>query len=88
MRNLLLLMCFTIGLNAFSQVSINTDASAPDNSAMLDVKSTTKGALVPRMTIAQRDAIVNPAKGLLIFCTDNNFIIPIKGPLQPRTGLL
>jgi hypothetical protein len=54
-----------------AQVSISTDASLPDNSAMLDVKSTTKGMLIPRMTIAQRDAIVNPANGLLIFCTDN-----------------
>jgi len=56
----------------FAQVAINSDASLPDNSAMLDVKSTTKGMLVPRMTAAQRDAISNPAKGLLIFCTDNN----------------
>jgi uncharacterized protein (TIGR02145 family) len=56
----------------FSQVSINADNSAPDNSAMLDVKSTTKGMLVPRMTIAQRNAIASPAKGLLVFCTDNN----------------
>jgi uncharacterized protein (TIGR02145 family) len=56
----------------FSQVSINADNSAPDNSAMLDVKSTTKGMLVPRMTISQRNAIASPAKGLLVFCTDNN----------------
>ena len=56
----------------FAQVAINSDASLPDNSAMLDVKSTTKGMLVPRMAGTQRDAISNPAKGLLIFCTDNN----------------
>jgi len=56
----------------FAQVAINSDNSAPDNSSMLDVKSTTKGVLVPRMAGTQRDAISNPAKGLLIFCTDNN----------------
>jgi hypothetical protein len=39
---------------------------------MLDVKSTSKGMLVPRMTSAQRDAISNPAKGLIVFCTDDN----------------
>ncbi|NVO21244.1 MAG: tail fiber domain-containing protein [Bacteroidetes bacterium] len=61
-----------LGLNSQAQVAINTDGSAPDNSAMLDVKSIAKGMLVPRMTAAQRDAIVNPAPGLLIFCTDNN----------------
>jgi hypothetical protein len=56
----------------FSQVSVNTDGSNPDNSAMLDVKSTTKGMLVPRMTLTQRNAISNPATGLMIFCTDDN----------------
>jgi len=46
---------------------------------MLDVKSTTKGILAPRMTAAQRDAISNPAKGLLIYCTDNNHFYSNKG---------
>lgn len=55
-----------------AQVSINSDGSLPDSSAMLDVKSSAKGFLAPRMTAAERDAIVRPAKGLLIFCTDNN----------------
>ena len=62
-----------------AQVSVNADGAIPDNSAMLDVKSTTKGMLVPRMTAAQRDAISNPAKGLLIFCTDNNYYYSNKG---------
>jgi hypothetical protein len=55
----------------FSQIGISTDASTPDNSAILDVKSTNKGMLVPRMTLSQRNAISNPAKGLILFCTDN-----------------
>jgi len=55
-----------------AQVAINTDGSNPDNSAMLDVKSTDKGILIPRMTQAQRDAINAPATGLLIYQTDNN----------------
>lgn len=53
--------------NLTAQVSINTDNSNPDASAMLDVKSTDKGLLIPRMTSAQRTAIVNPAIGLLVF---------------------
>jgi hypothetical protein len=53
-----------------AQVSINTDGSTPDQSAILDTKSTTKGFLSPRMTAAERDAIVNPANGLMIICTD------------------
>jgi hypothetical protein len=52
-------------------VAINSDASNPDSSAILDVKSTGKGLLIPRLTKAQRDAIVNPAVGLMIYQTDN-----------------
>ena len=50
-----------------AQVSISSDGSEPDSSAMLDVKSTSKGVLFSRMTTAQRDAITDPAESLLIF---------------------
>ena len=50
-----------------AQVSVSSDGSDPNPSAMLDVKSTDLGMLIPRMTSAQRDAITNPAEGLLIF---------------------
>jgi trimeric autotransporter adhesin len=52
-------------------VAISEDNSTPNASAMLDVKSTTKGLLIPRMTQAQRTAIVAPATGLLVYQTDN-----------------
>ena len=52
-------------------VAINEDGSNPQASAMLDVSSTTKGLLAPRMTKAQRNAINTPANGLLIFQTDD-----------------
>ena len=55
-----------------SQVGINTDGSAPDASAMLDVKSTVGGMLIPRMTAADRDNIVTPATGLTVYVTDDN----------------
>ncbi|MBK9336328.1 MAG: tail fiber domain-containing protein [Lewinellaceae bacterium] len=50
-------------------ISINTDSSNPDPSAILDVKSTDKGMLVPRMNTAQRELIAAPATGLLVFDT-------------------
>ena len=54
-----------------AQLGINTDGSAPDASAMLDVVSTDKGVLIPRLTQTQRDVISSPATGLLIFQSDN-----------------
>ncbi len=71
MKYLLLITAISITLNVFAQVSINVDNSNPDPSAMLDVKSTSKGLLIPRMTQVQRNAIVNPATGLMIYQTDN-----------------
>lgn len=55
-----------------SQVGINSDNSSPDASAMLDVKSTTKGMLIPRMTTTQRNSISSAATGLMIYNTTSN----------------
>lgn len=71
---------FWISLIGYTQVSINSDNSTPDSSAMLDVKSTNKGFLPPRMTTAQRDAISSPAIGLLIFNLDCGDYQYFKGP--------
>jgi hypothetical protein len=51
-------------------VSINTNNAVADGSALLDITSTTKGILIPRMTSAQRNAIASPAPGLLLYDTD------------------
>ncbi len=85
MKNLFYLLFLALDISVNAQVAINTDGSLPDNSALLDVNSTSKGMLVPRMTAAQRDAIVSPATGLLIFCTDNNLYFSNKGtPAAPN----
>jgi hypothetical protein len=55
----------------FSQVAVNTDGSAPNPSAILDLKSANKGFLLPRMTLAEIYAIATPAEGLMVYCTDN-----------------
>ncbi len=52
-------------------VGINADGADPDNSAMLDVRSTNKGLLIPRLTRLQRIAIPLPANGLLVYQTDD-----------------
>jgi len=56
---------------SYAQVSINVDGNIPDASAMLDVQSTERGFLAPRMTMLQRDAIASPVTGLLVFQTDS-----------------
>jgi hypothetical protein len=50
--------------------SIGIGTNNPDPSSMLDVASTSKGVLLPRMTMAERDAIASPATGLLIYQWD------------------
>jgi hypothetical protein len=55
-----------------AQVAINTTATKPVASAMLDITSTNRGLLIPRMTQAQRNAIVSPAKSLLVYQLDVN----------------
>ena len=57
-----------------AQVSVTTDGSDPNASAMLDVKSTEKGMLIPRMTQAEIEIITSPANGLIVFnTTDDKF---------------
>lgn len=53
-------------------VAINTDGAVANASAILDVKSSTKGLLIPRLSTTQRTAIASPATGLLVFDTDFN----------------
>ena len=62
----LLSVCSTIT----AQVGIGT--TTPEASAALDVSSTDKGFLMPRMTTAQREAIATPANSLMVFDTDTN----------------
>ena len=63
---LITLMLFTA--LSYAQVGINTNT--PSASSALEIESTTGGILIPRMTETQRDAIVSPASGLMIYQTD------------------
>lgn len=53
-----------------AQVAITIDSTLPHPTAMLDIKSNSKGVLIPRLTSEQIKDINNPARGLLIFQTD------------------
>lgn len=66
---LLLLPLFYYTTLTAQSFAINTDGSAANASALLDVKSTAKGILIPRMTKTERNSIAGPATGLMIFQT-------------------
>lgn len=85
MKNRLILLSgiFFIGVNLYGQtpsptpsptntegVSISNSLTPPDPSAMLDVQSTSKGILIPRMTLSEREGISSPANGLLVYVTE------------------
>lgn len=65
-------------------VAVNNTASPPDASAMLDINSNSKGILIPRLTTAQQNQLVNPATALLIFNVDAmQFQVNTGTPAQP-----
>src|SRR5215204_2980149 len=68
---LLFFFIYSTSVLLAQSVGINTDGTTPHSSAILDIKSTSKGFLIPRMTQAQRNAIVGAANGLLIYQTDS-----------------
>ena len=65
-----LLLLFAHSFARAQAVAINNDGCTAHPSAILDVKSTDKGVLIPRMTTAQRTAIAAPASGLLVYDSD------------------
>jgi hypothetical protein len=62
--SLILMFFYTI---SYCQIGIGTNT--PSKSAILDLNSNSKGLLTPRMTTEERNLIVNPAQGLLIYNT-------------------
>jgi hypothetical protein len=79
MKNILIILFLSIGLIGHGQVSFTTDGSLPDNSAMLDVKSTNKGILIPRMTASEMQAIATPATGLMVYNTTSQAFYSFNG---------
>jgi hypothetical protein len=71
MKKLFILFAiFTTVATMAQSVGINADGSAANASAMLDVSSTTKGFLPPRLNYYQRTQITYPVPGLTIWCSN------------------
>src|SRR5574343_1309952 len=86
MKNLILklqlcfviLICMTFALYAQSD-NVGIGTTTPDASSILELQTTDKGFLPPRMTTAQRNAITSPAAGLIIFNTTTSQINTYNG---------
>ncbi len=75
----LLILIIITSYSLTAQVAVNNNGTNPDPSAMLDVKSTDKGLLPPRMTASQMNAISSPANGLTVYNTDVNALCVYNG---------
>ena len=73
MKKRLLLSYFLllISYSLFAQ-SVGIGTTTPHSSAALEINNNSKGLLIPTMTAAQRNTIISPAKGLMVYDTTNN----------------
>lgn len=81
MNKTLFVFSFPLFFNILFVSAQNVGIGTNSPKAALDVSSTTGGFLPPRMTYAQRNTIVNPISGLIVFCTDCG-----KGEMQYFNG--
>ena len=72
MKKLLFLLLVVASYSVNAQ-GVGIGTLSPDSSAMLELSSTSKGFLIPRMNHNQFNVLPNPATGLMIYLTD---IIP------------
>jgi hypothetical protein len=80
----LAIACSTTIVFAQAQVAVTTDGSAPHASAMLDIKSTNRGFLMPR--VANRADVASPATGLQVYETASNAVWVFNGSAWVQLG--
>ena len=70
-NSILTIIVIMLSYNASLMAQVGIGTTAPDSSSMLDIQSTAKGLLIPRMTLTERNNILSPAQGLMVYQTDN-----------------
>jgi len=73
-RCLLVSALLTGYFSSYSQNNMGVGTLTPDQTAILDLTSSTKGFLPPRMTETDRDAIISPAQGLIVYNTTDSVL--------------
>ncbi len=88
-KNYLVFFYLLAALNLKSQVKIGDNPTILNSSSILELESTNKGLLIPRLTTTQMNAISNPALGLFIFnLTDSLFYLRLdSGWTRIATGV-
>ncbi|MFT3912437.1 MAG: hypothetical protein QM737_23620 [Ferruginibacter sp.] len=71
LRPKFIIFFFTLFIFAGTHAQIGIGTNTPDPSAILHVQDTARGFLIPRMTKLQKNAIQNPAEGLMVYQTDS-----------------
>lgn len=69
-KNVIVIISIAILSSCQSNAQVGIGTNAPDPSAVLELKSTTQGFLLPRMTEVQMEAIATPVEGLTVYCLD------------------
>jgi len=70
MKKIIFVFVALLSIAIAKSQTVGIGTTTPNNSALLEVKSTIKGFLPPRMLASERNAIVSPATGLIIYCND------------------
>ncbi|MCK5846428.1 MAG: hypothetical protein KAG84_03245 [Bacteroidales bacterium] len=70
MKIYLLVLCFIFTMASSLTAQVSIDNPIPDSTSVLDLKSMSKGFLIPRMTSTERNNILSPANSLMVFDTD------------------
>ncbi len=76
MKKIIIFLLTTTQFYLVSAQTVGIGTTNPSNSALLDLTSTNKGLLIPRMTGAQRAAITTPAYGLVVYQTNTEAVPP------------
>lgn len=83
-----LILSLVVLVSSLGQAQVGIGTSSPNASAILDLSSTSKGILIPRMTSTERNAIASPSEGLLIFNSVTSQFEAFKKEMLPEQNML
>ena len=81
MKKAFIILLLVSAIHSINAQSVGIGTNTPNNTAELDIVSTTRGLLLPRMTSAQRSAIPSPAGGLMVYDTDRKSLYQFDGSI-------